>query len=66
MGLIMLDPYDFLLTGDGIELRIRGVQRRSGARVIERRIGCSSDVGVNVQVGRRKFLCDVGVHVPVI
>ena len=39
------------------------MQRRSGARVIEWRIGCSNDVGVNIQVGRRKCLCDVGVHV---
>ena len=63
MGVIMLDPYDFLWRGDWIEPRSGGVQRRCGARVIEWSIGCSSDVGVNVQVWRRKWLCDVGVYV---
>ena len=46
MGVTTLDSYDFLGTGDGIELRSAELEWMCGARVIEWSIRCSSDFGV--------------------
>ena len=50
MGVTTLDSYDFLGTGDGIELRSGEVEWMCGARVIEWSIRCYNDVADNVQV----------------
>ena len=50
MGVTTLDSYDFLGTGDGIELRSGEEEWMCGAGVIEWSIRFFSDVGVNVQV----------------